>query len=274
MIEVPETSTISKQLNLTIKGKRIAGVTVGHTPHKLAWYYGNRDDYSFLLSGKTIAKASAYGSLVEINVGLVDILLGEGVGIRFHAAGEAVPPKHQFMVEFEDHSAITACVQMYGGMGCFVRGELENKYYKVAKEKPSPLTSKFSESYFQKMSSLDEVQNLSLKALLATEQRIPGLGNGTLQDILFNARLHPKRKTRTLSDKDRINLFNAVKSTLASMEIKGGRDTEIDLFGAPGGYRTILSKKTLNGPCPNCGMPIRKEAYMGGAIYFCAKCQV
>jgi hypothetical protein len=34
-----------------------------------------------------------------------------------------------------------------------------------------------------------EVKKLSLKALLATEQRIPGLGNGVLQDILFKARM-------------------------------------------------------------------------------------
>lgn|GEM_PF-2077218 len=30
------------------------------------------------------------------------------------------------------------------------------------------------------------------KAFLATEQRIPGLGNGVLQDILWTARIHPK----------------------------------------------------------------------------------
>jgi len=36
---------------------------------------------------------------------------------------------------------------------------------------------------------------------------------------------------------------------------------------------TILSKNTVNNPCPNCGGKIGKEAYLGGAVYFCSSCQ-
>jgi formamidopyrimidine-DNA glycosylase len=54
----------------------------------------------------------------------------------------------------------------------------------------------------KRLLSPDAVQKLSLKAALATEQRIPGLGNGSLQDILWQAHLHPKRKTNTLSDEE------------------------------------------------------------------------
>jgi formamidopyrimidine-DNA glycosylase len=53
----------------------------------------------------------------------------------------------------------------------------------------------------------------------------------------------------------------------------GGRDTEKDMFGHMGGYKTILSKNTLKNPCPNCGNEIVKEAYLGGAVYFCPTCQ-
>ena len=53
----------------------------------------------------------------------------------------------------------------------------------------------------------------------------------------------------------------------------GGRDTEIDLYGKRGRYKTILSKNTAGKPCPSCGTLIKKESYLGGSIYFCAKCQ-
>ena len=79
---------------------------------------------------------------------------------------------------------------------------------------------------------------MSLKAFLATEQRIPGLGNGVLQDILFNAALHPKRKINSLSEGDKDKLFNSVKETLTKMTFEGGRDTERDLFDCSGGYIT------------------------------------
>ena len=116
-------------------------------------------------------------------------------------------------------------------------------------------------------------KNASLKGLLATEQRIPGLGNGILQDILFNAKMHPKKKVNLLSEEDKEALFDSIKTTISAMVSKGGRDTELDLFGNPGGYRTILCKNTVNKPCPVCGTIIKKESYMGGSIYYCEKCQ-
>jgi formamidopyrimidine-DNA glycosylase len=143
----------------------------------------------------------------------------------------------------------------------------------VAREKPSPLSPAFDEVYFNRIVSAQEVQKLSLKALLATEQRIPGLGNGILQDILFNAKMHPKKKVDTLSQKDKETLFGSVKTTPSAMAAQGGRDTELDLFSRPGGYKTILCKNTVNKPCPVCGTIIKKEAYMGGSVYYCQKCQ-
>ncbi|MGA2531411.1 MAG: zinc finger domain-containing protein [Candidatus Aminicenantales bacterium] len=273
MMELPEALTIAGQINKTISGKRISGVTVSHTPHKLAWYYGEPGKYPDLLIGKTIGRADAYGGLVEVKAGNARILFGEGVGVRFHGPQEPRPPKHQLLIEFGDRSALSAAVQMYGGLGSFLAGELDNPYYKVAKEKPSPISSAFNKAYFERIIFAPEVERLSLKALLATEQRIPGLGNGVLQDILFKAGMHPKKKVNALSEKDHRILFDSIKKTLAAMAARGGRDTELDLFGRPGGYKTLLSKNTVNKPCPVCGALIKKESYMGGSVYYCEKCQ-
>jgi formamidopyrimidine-DNA glycosylase len=274
MIELPEALNIAGQINDTIHGKRVASLIAVQTPHKLAWYYGEPQKYSSLLVGRTIGKASAYGGLVEIKAENANILLGDGAGIRFHSKGEPRPAKHQLLIEFDDHSAVSISIQMYGGIGAFLEGELDNLYYRVAKEKPSPLSSTFDKVYFDRLISAQEVQKLSLKALLATEQRIPGLGNGILQDILFNAKMHPKKKVNTLAETEKGVLFNSVKTTISAMAAKGGRDTELDLFGRPGGYKTMLCKNTVNKPCPVCGTMIKKEAYMGGSVYYCEKCQV
>ena len=47
----------------------------------------------------------------------------------------------------------------------------------------------------------------SAKAFLATEQRIPGLGNGCLQDILFRAGLNPRKKLEDWPDRDGDKVF-------------------------------------------------------------------
>ena len=111
------------------------------------------------------------------------------------------------------------------------------------------------------------------RLFLATEQRIPGLGTGVLQDILWKSRIHPRRKMAELPDRAIQDMYGAVKSVLAEMAARGGRDTERDLFGRPGGYKTILSKNTVGTPCPACGTSIKKEPYLGGSIYYCAGCQ-
>jgi len=162
---------------------------------------------------------------------------------------------------------------MYGGLWAFPSGQFDNPYYLIAKQKPSPLTDRFDYSHFETLLEGEKLESLSAKAFLATEQRIPGLGNGVLQDILWVARIHPKRKVATLSDQELRGLFRSVKSVLHEMAERGGRDTERDLYGCPGGYKTVLSKNTVDMPCPSCGTIIKKAAYLGGSIYYCEGCQ-
>ena len=273
MMELPEAVNIATQINQTARGKRIASVTAAHTPHRLAWYYGEPPTYRELLSGRALGTARPLSGMVEIEAGQARMLFSEGAGVRLHGRGQPRPAKHQLLIELDDGSALSATVQMYGGVGAFPQGALDNPYYRVAREKPSPLTPAFDRAWFDGIVRGDGAGKLSLKALLATNQRVPGLGNGVLQDILFNARMHPKRRVSTVSREDLEGLFLSLKTTLSAMAAAGGRDTELDLFGRPGGYRTILSQKTLAQPCPSCGGAIRKEAYMGGAVYFCPQCQ-
>lgn len=274
MIELPEAKNVAEQINKTIRGKRIKSVVAAYSPHKFAWYHGEPENYGNLLGNKVIGKAESHGGFIEISAEDAILLFGDGANIRFYNAGEKRPQKHQLLIEFEDLSALIVSIQMYGGIWCFKDGEFENTYYYISKSKPSPLSDKFDKVYFYDMISAKGIEKLSVKALLATEQRIPGLGNGSLQDILFNARIHPKKKVTTLTDNEKEQLFYSIKATLQEMVDKGGRDTEKDLFGCFGGYKTILSKNTANKPCLFCGSLIKKEAYMGGSIYYCSKCQI
>jgi formamidopyrimidine-DNA glycosylase len=273
MIEIPEAAILSIQLNETIAGKRIKNVVVLQSPHKFAWFYRDPQDYKRILLEKVVTKAKAVAGYVEITVEDGVLLFGDGVNLRFHGNEEKRPQKHQLLIEFDDSTAISASVQMYGGLWCFENGEFDNSYYSRAKESISPISEKFDREYFNAILSVTGAEKLSAKALLATEQRIPGLGNGTLQDILFNAKIHPKKKLSSFNEDDKELIFNSIKSTLKEMIQQGGRDTEKDLFGKPGGYITKLSKNTANKSCEICGTTIIKEAYMGGSIYYCSQCQ-
>jgi formamidopyrimidine-DNA glycosylase len=272
VIELPEAAVLAKQINEAVTGKKIKNVIAAQTPHKLAWYFGDPQEYKSLLTGKVISGATSYGGQVEITAGKAKLLFSDGVNLRYYNEGEKPPDKHQLLLEFDDGSYLVGWVQMYGGLSAFPEGKNDNKYYLIAKEKPYPLSGDFDEDYFKSLFDEGTVK-LSLKAFLATEQRIPGLGNGVLQDILFNAKMHPKKKAGTLSATEQQVLFDSIKNTLSEMTAKGGRDTENDLSGKPGAYKTKLSKNTVGQPCPICRTLIKKEAYLGGSIYYCATCQ-
>lgn len=272
MLEIPESHSMSRQITAVLHGKRITKAVANASPHGFAFYFGEPLAYAGLLSGRTIDKAKPVGGQVEVSLDGITLLFGDGVNLRYYEAGAKMPEKHQLFLRFEDDSALVGSVQMYGMLFAYPDGSNQNSYYLGAVEKPSPLLSDFDEAYFDALFR-ESKQKLSAKAFLATEQRVPGLGNGVLQDILFIAGVHPARQIGTLSDAARQALFQSVKETLRAMADLGGRDTEKDLFGKPGGYRTLLSRKTLEFPCPRCGGPITRKAYLGGNVYFCAVCQ-
>jgi len=268
MIELPETYVLSEQINQTLIDKTIQNVWADTHPHKFAWYSGDPAAYNSMLSGMKINGTGigvSCGTIVEILC--EDMLLSISNPIKYHEPGEKLPKTHQLLVQFTDDSHISSSVQMWGSMLCIPISErpADNNI-------PSPLTDDFDENYFDNL--INSVKPaITVKALLATEQRIPGLGNGVLHDILFNAGMHPKRKIMTLSDADKEKLFKSVKYTLKEMKELGGRDTEKDLFNNKGGYNTILSKNTLAYPCRNCGSGLIRQAFLGGNIYFCPSCQ-
>jgi formamidopyrimidine-DNA glycosylase len=271
LIELPEAFVIAEQVRETVAGKRIAQAVANASPHKFAWYTGDPAEYNGRLAGRTVTDARSLGGAVEILAD--DMLLSVSAPLRFHTQGGKRPKKHQLLVEFGDGTAISSCAQMWGGFFCSPADQ-EGGWAdrQMAKSHPSPLAAAFDRVYFDSLLATD-MSKLSTKAFLATGQRIPGLGNGVLQDILWTARIHPKCMMDSLSGEQIDRMYSAVKQVLADMTEQGGRDTEKDLFWQPGGYRTVLSRNTVGQPCPVCKTVIRKEAYLGGSIYYCDGCQ-
>ncbi|EOS77563.1 MAG: endonuclease VIII [Lachnospiraceae bacterium] len=272
MIEIPESITIAKQLNDTVKGKKIIEAEAGHTQHSFAFYHEDPAGYANQMKGKRIGMAAGIGSMIEIELEEKNFVIGDGTNIRYYEPGRKLPERYQTRLTLEDGSSLICTVAMYGSMFLIDPEVYDNFYYLVGKEKPLPVTGDFDYEYFKELREEVSGKN-SVKEFLATKQRIPGLGNGVLQDILLEAGLHPKRKLNTLMEQDWRRMYEAIKGILSKMLAAGGRNTEKDLFDNPGGYQTLLSKKTVGGPCPYCGNLIQKASYLGGTIYFCPYCQ-
>ena len=267
MFELPESAVLARQLNETVKGKSIVSAVANASPHKFAWYGCDPNAYGDMVNGRKICGARAVGGYVLLEADDATMYFHDGVNLRYLAPNVPAPVKHQLLLSLSDGSHLYATVSMYGGLDVYT-AENDNPYYVVARDKPSPMTEAFDEAYFDALVS-ESKPSLSAKALLATEQRIPGLGNGVLQDILFHAHIAPMKKTGTMTDADRENLFASIKTQLSAMFALGGRNTENDLLGVAGDYRTLRTCPA----CPVCGGLITRKAYLGGHVYYCAHCQ-
>ncbi len=140
------------------------------------------------MSGKRVDGAVAIGGMVQIDIEDVVLVLTDGVNLKYIGPGGRLPSKHQLLVGFNDESCITCSVRMYGGIMCFpLRRQISLFYtYTVRqKTKTAVMLPEFTYEYFLTIARNPDWGNKSVKALLATGQNIPGLGNGVLQDIFI-----------------------------------------------------------------------------------------
>lgn len=142
MLEIPESITIARQLNETVRGKKIAEVETGHTEHSFAWYHGEPSGYHEIMAGRLMGNSTGIGSMVEMELSEYSFVVGDGTNIRYFAPGEKLPARYQMRITFEDASSLICTVQMYGSMFLIQSKTYDNPYYLAAKQKPLPLTEK------------------------------------------------------------------------------------------------------------------------------------
>ena len=276
MFELPEFTTLARQFSETVNGKVIAEGRLGNSPHKFVWYNRKPDEFALLTTGKRVGRAHAKAKwlLVPLEPGYI-LLFGEcGGKMLYHEPGAQLPEKYHLLIRFEDGSALSAMTAMWGAMELYEAGKEQERQY-IKGMRTTPVEAGFTLDYFSAL--IDELlrgEKRSVKSLLTQNQLIPGLGNAIAQDILFRACLHPRRALADLTPGQRRDLYAAIMDTVREAIEGGGRNDEVDLFGQPGGYIRIMDSKAAGKPCPECGTIVQKIQYLGGACYFCPKCQV
>lgn len=276
MFELPEYTVLAKQINKILLGKTVQQGHLGNSPHKFVSYNRTPQEFEYLTCGKVIGKARVQGRwlIIPMEPGYT-LVLGEcGGRVLYHPAGDELPEKYHLWIEFADGSSFTVTTQMWGAMELFESGKEQDHPYINGIRIP-PVDRAFTFPYFSGL--IDELlrgEKRSVKSLLTQDQLIPGLGNASAQDILFHAHLLPRRPLRELSTGQRQDLYNAIVDTVHEIIHQGGRNDEFDLYGKRGGYVRLMDSTTAGKPCPECGTKIQKMQYLGGACYFCPKCQV
>ena len=149
-------------------------------------------------------------------------------------------------------------------------GELEERLSSLG---PEPLEDGFEADYLPRAIGSRRAQ---IKPLLLDQKVISGIGNIYVDEILYDARLHPRRKANTFSEEEWQALHRAIRSNLAAGVEHRGTTVRLyrDVLDRPGEHQNYLRVFEKHGqPCPGCEGEVVREKVSGRPSHFCPACQ-
>ena len=116
----------------------------------------------------------------------------------------------------------------------------------------------------------------SIKLWLLDQRRIAGLGNIYVSEVLFRARVDPRRRAGSLDHSEWARVAVEVPAVLEESIARMGTtfSTYRTLWNEPGQYgEELLVYDREAEPCRTCGTPIRRIVQGGRSTFYCRECQ-
>jgi formamidopyrimidine-DNA glycosylase len=266
MPELPEIASRAREMKRALKGKTITDIEtlqpkcLNISPRKFVGALKGARFEDVTYHGKWIFARTTKGHLL--------LNLGMGGDLRL-LDRKSLPEKYQAVFDFDDGRSLSIRFWWFGHVHYAADGKLD-KHAMTAKLGPNAID--VSKENFREML---RGRRGSVKSFLLNQERIAGIGNAYVHDILFLARLHPNRKIDTLSDGEIDGLWQAIRDGLVPSMKKGGAFYERSLSGRRGRFvfDDILVGYREGQPCPACGAKIVKMRTGSTSTFICPRCQ-
>lgn len=163
-------------------------------------------------------------------------------------------------------------VRKFGRMS-LVSHEVVFKHPSLIKLGPEPIKEALTiETLGQELKK----RKKAIKATLLDQSVIAGIGNIYADEILFDAKINPSRKTNTLSEAEIFRLTHSILNVIDKAVKAGGTTirTYENAFGELGTYQTNLKVYGRTGlECVRCQTIIEKIKVAQRGTHFCPNCQ-
>ena len=275
MPELPEVETIKEHLRELVIGSLITEVEVldpGLVEQSSA------EELQRKLEGERISGARRRAKHL-----IVDLDGGYSLVFQLKIGGQLllVPP-----VE-EPKTALMLVLHLDGDRRLFLRDETRFTRARLLKAEelearlftlgPEPLEDEFKENGAKHLQETLSSRRAQIKPLLLDQKVVSGIGNIYVDEILYDARLHPRRKANTLSGEDWKRLHAAIIKNLAAGVEHRGTTVRLykDVLNRPGEHQNYLRVFEKQGkPCPGCGGKVVRDKVGGRPTHFCPSCQL
>ncbi|MGR6317797.1 bifunctional DNA-formamidopyrimidine glycosylase/DNA-(apurinic or apyrimidinic site) lyase [Micromonospora soli] len=276
MPELPEVETVRQGLAQWVIGRTISSVEVRH-PRAVRRHQPGGAHFADVLTGRTITDVRRRGKYLWLPLDSGDALVGHlGMSgqLLLQPVGAADELHLRVRFRFADDGPELRFVDQrtFGGLSVAEGGaELPHEIAHIARD---PMDPEFSDAAF--VAALRK-RRTEVKRALLDQSLISGVGNIYADEALWRAKLHGARPTDALTGPAVTRLLGHVRDVLGEAIKQGGTSFDelyVNVNGESGYFDRSLNAYGREGePCPRCGAPIRREAFMNRSSYSCPRCQ-
>lgn len=270
MPELPELEVLRRQAASELVDRTIESVTVNQ-PKAINT---SRPEYEDRVEGRSIESVERKGKYLALHLDSDDSLLvhfSMGGALVLKDSAEHEPAHTPFVFAFEDGEFMHAVRWQLGSIKVYDTDYLHQPNGPLGQLGPDAWDDVDDAERLQKILT---GSGAGIKPRLMNQEIICGIGNAYSDEIIFEARLHPKTNTSSLEDDDFAEIYDAI-SDVFSRAIEAGGDGFMDLHGNEGTAHEDFAVHNREGEdCPNgCGGEVETIKVSGRTGYYCPKCQ-
>jgi formamidopyrimidine-DNA glycosylase (fpg) len=280
MPELPEVEVVRRGLTAHVVGRRISTVAV-YSDRAVRRHVGGAGDFQAVVAGHRVSAVRRRGKYLWWALDDGDAILAHlGMSGQFRipgripGAGAERHPHLRIRFSFDDGGPDVDFLDQrtFGGMAFAAGGaDLPEPIAHIA---PDPLEAAFS---MPAAVATIRRKHTEIKRALLDQTVVSGVGNIYADEALWRARVHYARPTASMTRPVVIAVLDAAAEVMTRALQAGGTSFDslyVNVNGESGYFdRSLNAYGQVDRPCPRCGTPIRRDAFMNRSSYFCPHCQ-
>jgi formamidopyrimidine-DNA glycosylase len=267
MPELPDLLYIHGYLDRHVRGRSIVDVRV---KQPVVLRVAVSEPFVTALTGRKIQEVSLHGPFVRMLLSGRELILNLMLAgkLQHQRAGEKADGHLCFSLVLDDGSSLNFCDEQKMGKAYLVE---EGDYAPVPQYRNQGmyvLSREFTLDRFRDLCRQNSRKQV--RVFIHDHTILSAIGNAYADEILFEARIHPKTVVARLSEEERVRLYEAIGTVLrwgANEVVKAAAPIQVKVRG----HLRVRNRKGK--PCPRCGATIRREGVRGYDVFFCPSCQ-
>ena len=268
MPELPDLLYIQKYLRREITGKTITRVEV---KEPIVIRLGVEEKFERALTGRTIQAIGVRGPFLTLELSdSRDLVLNFMLMGRLHHqhVREKSVGHLCFSLHLADGTKLNFCDDQRMAKAFLVQ---HGEYGRIPKYDQQGISILSPDFILERFKALTEQHSRKQVRVFINDQTIlSAVGNAYADEILFDARIHPKTFVARLSPQEIETLYHSIRSII-DWGIRKVEEASQPIHVKVREHMRVRNRK--GEPCPRCGTTIRREGVRGHDVFFCPKCQ-